>query len=186
MLLNAFILRGQNLNEPHCGFNELWTQIIKNDSFTIDTINKFDEILKRELNSSTTFLNTRGGTIIISVVFHVVWNSVEENVSDAVIQSQIDILNKDFNAKNSDLDKVPTAFKKLIATQGISFCLAHKDTNGLPTTGIIRTKTSVKNIGLTDNIFDTKRGGSNNWNPDNNVFSNCEFFKKMLYVVVNC
>jgi Pregnancy-associated plasma protein-A/Secretion system C-terminal sorting domain len=111
-------------------------------------------------------LHTRGGQITIPVVVHIVWNTPEENISDAIVASQIDILNKDFNAKNSDLDKVPQEFKKRIAASGISFCLANKDTNGLPTTGIIRTKTSVKVIGLSDKIFETALGGSNNWNPD--------------------
>jgi hypothetical protein len=158
-----FILRGQNSNEPHCGFNELWA---KTDILRLKNIYQWDENLKRALDKNTPHVNSRGGLITIPVVVHIVWNTPEENVSDAVVYAQIDILNKDFNAKNSDLEKVPNAFKKLIATQGISFCLANKDSNGLPTTGIVRTKTSVKNIGLTDKIFDTKLGGSNNWNPD--------------------
>jgi hypothetical protein len=158
-----FILRGQNPNEPHCGFNASWTKV---DTVRLKNIRQFDENLKRALDKNVSYAPNRGGQITIPVVVHIVWNTPEENVSDAVVYAQIDILNKDFNAKNSDLDKVPNAFKKLISTQGISFCLANKDTNGLPTTGIIRTKTSIKNIGLTDNIFDTKMGGSNNWNPD--------------------
>ncbi len=159
ILFKASILRGQ----PHCGFGELWN---KADSIVLKNIKQFNADLARELMATKTASKTRGGQIIIPVVVHIVWNTNDDNVSDAVVASQIDILNKDFNAKNADLDKVPNAFKKLIATQGISFCLANKDTNGLPTTGIIRTKTTVKNIGLTRNLFETKLGGSNNWNPD--------------------
>jgi hypothetical protein len=166
ILLNGFILRGQNHNEPHCGFNSFWSQSVKNQNFTIENIKQFDEDLTRLLNANKSIVNHRGGQITIPVVVHVVWNSNEENISDAAIYSQIDILNKDFNAKNSDIDKVPNAFQKRVSKQGISFCLTHKDTNGLPTNGIIRTKTTVKNIGLTNNIFETKLGGSNNWNPD--------------------
>lgn len=162
---NDFVLRGQNV-KAQCGFNQLWTQWIQNDSAIIKNIKQFDKDLIKELNIRQMSIQSRGGQITIPVVVHIVWHTTDENISDAVVASQIDILNKDFNAKNSDLDRVPQEFKKRIATSGISFCLANKDTNGLPTTGIIRTKTSVKVIGLTNNIFETKLGGSNNWNPD--------------------
>ena len=160
---SCFILRGQNRNEPHCGFNQSWNQ---KSSSILKNIKQFDEDIKRALNTNKMPLQIRGGQITIPVVIHIVWHTPEENISDDVIASQIDILNKDFNAQNSDLDKIPKEFKKRISTSGIRFCLANKDTNGLPTTGIIRTKTTVKAIGLTNNIFETKLGGSNNWNPD--------------------
>jgi hypothetical protein len=160
---NAFIGHGQNPNEPHCGFNQLFANT---DSLTLKRIEKFDADIKRALTERHTYTHTRGSKMTIPVVVHIVWNTPEENVSDDVVYAQIDILNKDFNAKNSDLDRVPNTFRPLIATEGISFCLATKDTNDLPTTGIIRTKTTIKNIGLTNNIFETKLGGSNNWNPD--------------------
>ena len=162
ILLNAVLLRGQNVIEPHCGFDELWH---KTDSLVIKNVQQFDNDLKRALSNNKVLLNNRS-VITIPVVVHIVSHPLDENISDALVASQIDILNKCFNAKNSDLDKVPTLFKPLIAKQGISFCLAIKDTNGLPTTGIIRTKTTVKTIGLTKNLFDVKLGGSNNWNPD--------------------
>jgi hypothetical protein len=41
----------------------------------------------------------------------------------AQIQSQIDVLNKDFNAANSDFNQVPTLFAGVKANVGISFVL---------------------------------------------------------------
>jgi hypothetical protein len=41
----------------------------------------------------------------IPVVVHVVYNTTEENVSDAIVRSQIDILNQDFRRQNSDAFK---------------------------------------------------------------------------------
>ena len=162
IFFNAVLLRGQNVVEPRCGFDALWH---KTDSLVIKDVQQFDNDLKRALNDNKMPLNNRS-VITIPVVVHIVNHPLDENVSDAVVLSQIDILNKCFNAKNSDLDKVPIAFKQLIAKQGIAFCLANKDTNGLPTMGITRTKTTIKNIGLTKNLFETQLGGSNNWNPD--------------------
>src|ERR1700740_1011438 len=39
---------------------------------------------------------TAGGVIKIPVVVHVVFNTASENISDAQVKSQIDVLNKDF------------------------------------------------------------------------------------------
>lgn len=38
----------------------------------------------------------RTGVVVIPVVVHVVWRTAEQNISDAQIQSQIDVLNQDF------------------------------------------------------------------------------------------
>ncbi len=102
--------------------------------------------------------------ITIPVIVHVVRHSTDEIVSDATILSQISILNRDFNAKNGDIQNVPTEFKDRIANVGIHFCLVSKDSMGQPHTGIIRVNTPVKAIGLKDSLFSNKLGGSTAWN----------------------
>jgi hypothetical protein len=47
------------------------------------------------------------GKIEIPVNVNVLYRTAAENISLAQIQSQIDILNKDFNATNSDFNQVP-------------------------------------------------------------------------------
>ncbi|MBF6646133.1 zinc metalloprotease [Chryseobacterium indologenes] len=49
-------------------------------------------------------------TVEIPVVFNVVYNTSSENVSDARLQSQIDVLNRDFGATNSDINNTPAEF----------------------------------------------------------------------------
>ena len=44
------------------------------------------------------------GVITIPVVFHIVYNEATENISDAQIMSQMQILNEDFRRLNSDAD----------------------------------------------------------------------------------
>jgi hypothetical protein len=51
------------------------------------------------------------------------YRTTTENISLAQIQSQIDVLNKDFNAANSDFNQVPTLFAGVKANVGISFVL---------------------------------------------------------------
>lgn len=61
------------------------------------------------------------GKVVIPVVVNVLYRTTAENISLAQIQSQIDILNRDFNALNSDFNQVPTAFSAVKANVGISF-----------------------------------------------------------------
>jgi Pregnancy-associated plasma protein-A/Secretion system C-terminal sorting domain len=108
--------------------------------------------------------------IKIPVVVHIVWKNDEENITDAQIQSQLDVLNKDFRKLNTDFKNVPSVFKDVAADCEIEFCLARKDTAGKSSTGIMRYKTSVDNVGsvFSNNkraVFYTASGGADNWRP---------------------
>ena len=61
------------------------------------------------------------GQIVIPVVFNVLYRTAAENISDAQLQSQIDVLNKDFNAQNTDFGNVPSVFSGVKANVGIRF-----------------------------------------------------------------
>lgn len=61
------------------------------------------------------------GTIVIPVVVNVLYKTAAENISLAQIQSQIDVLNKDFNAQNADFSQVPALFSNVKANVGIKF-----------------------------------------------------------------
>lgn len=104
--------------------------------------------------------------ITIPVVVHVVWNQPEENISNEQILSQIEALNQDFRALNSEIPLIPTEFKPLIADVGLEFCLANVDPQGNPTTGITRTFTNNSvGIGGTTAIHFTSLGGRDAWDP---------------------
>ncbi|GLR16350.1 hypothetical protein GCM10007940_09650 [Portibacter lacus] len=81
------------------------------------------------------------GIITIPVVVHVIYNHSGENLSDAQIQSQIDVLNEDFRRLNADADNLWGQ----AADAEIEFCLASRDPYGDATCGITRTQTdSIK------------------------------------------
>ena len=84
--------------------------------------------------------------ITIPVVVHVVWNTNAENISDAQIFSQIDVLNADYRRTNSDASNTPSVWQNIAADCEIDFCLATVAPNGASTTGITRTQTSSKSI----------------------------------------
>ncbi len=75
---------------------------------------------------------------VIPVVVHVIQVSPVEAISDARIQSQIDVLNEDFLKMNADTTLIPLEFQGVAANCLIRFCLAKIDPNGCPTTGINR------------------------------------------------
>ncbi len=63
------------------------------------------------------------GKVEIPVVVNVLYKTAAENISLAQIQSQIDVLNKDFNATNSDFSSTPALFSGVAANVGITFVL---------------------------------------------------------------
>lgn len=103
--------------------------------------------------------------ITIPVVVHVVYRTATENISDAQIQSQMDVLNQDFTATNTDLGLVPSLFSGVVANAEIQFCLAARDESGNATTGITRKSTTVSSWGTNDNVKKASAGGVNPWNP---------------------
>lgn len=100
-----------------------------------------------------------GSIITIPVVVHVVYNTTQQNISDAQIQSQIDVLNEDFRRLNNDRDNVWSQADDM----QIEFCLAQTDPNGLPTNGITRKSSTRTSWGTNDDVKKATQGGVNPW-----------------------
>ena len=64
------------------------------------------------------------GIVNIPVYVHVVYSNSNENISDAQINSQISVLNKDFRRTNSDANNTPSEFAGVAADSEITFSLA--------------------------------------------------------------
>ncbi len=95
------------------------------------------------------------GKIEIPVVVNVLYRTAAENISLTQIQSQIAVLNNDFNALNSDYNSVPALFSGVKANVGISFVLDQ----------VIRKATTKTSWGTRDAIKKTKQGGLNPTSP---------------------
>ena len=101
--------------------------------------------------------------ITIPVVVHVVYKTPAENISDAQVKSQIDVLNQDYTAKNADANMIPGPWKGLAGNPNIQFALAKKDPSGKATTGITRTKTTRDSFGTGDSVKSKAGGGHPAW-----------------------
>lgn len=83
--------------------------------------------------------SSANNVVTIQVVFHVLYKNANQNISDLQIQSQLDVLNKDFRKLNTDFNTVvPNVFKPFAADLEIVFAKATKTPTGLATTGITR------------------------------------------------
>lgn len=123
-------------------------------------------IRDQENQKSIKNLKLKSPVITIPVVFHVLWNSSAENISDAQILSQIDVLNEDFGKLNTDASNVPDEFKDISADAQIKFCLAMRDPFGNPTNGITRTNTTVTDFSISGDPKYDSQGGKDAWPRD--------------------
>ncbi|HEY6143915.1 MAG TPA: zinc metalloprotease [Flavobacterium sp.] len=104
------------------------------------------------------------GKIVIPVVVNVLYRTASENISHARIQSQIDVLNKDFTATNSDFSNVPAEWSNIAANIGITFEL-DRTVGKVGDEGVIRKSTSKKSWGTRDAMKITKQGGISPTSP---------------------
>ncbi|NHN24285.1 zinc metalloprotease [Flavobacterium jejuense] len=89
------------------------------------------------------------GVLEIPVVFNVLYRTTAENISTAQLQSQIDVLNKDFNAQNSDYNTANNPYSSVRANVGIRFVLDQ----------VIRKSTTKTSWGTNDAMKKTSTGG---------------------------
>ena len=145
------------------------------EAHTLELIEKYPEyaIAKAKVNYQTekwmqNHPNHSEKTIItIPVVVHVVWNTNSENISDAQIFSQIEVLNNDFRRTNVDIINTPTVWQGIAADCEIEFCLAQTDQNGIATTGIDRVQTTQTSFGMSgDPVMSAASGGADPWSQD--------------------
>ena len=126
-------VQGQEAYEP-CSFDQ-----VINKKALIETENKIQAKLNQKSSFTLNKTSSNDSIKTIPVVVHVIHNGGSENISDAQVQSQIQILNEDYGkitGTNGDGNGVDTK---------VRFCLANKDPNGNCTNGIVRIKSPLTN-----------------------------------------
>lgn len=129
-----------------------------------------DPSLKDKLANIESFTNdyvakkksglVKQATVTIPVVVNVLYRTAAENVSDAQIQSQIDVLNRDFNATNSDFNSyIPAEYAGIKANVGITFTLQ----------AVVRKATNKTSWRTNDDMKKSTRGGINPTSPSNTL-----------------
>lgn len=80
--------------------------------------------------------------VTLQTVVHVIYRADAENLSDAQIASQIEVLNRDFRAQNDDRAQVPGVWGSLVADALVEFELAE----------VTRTQTDQASFGPDDSV----------------------------------
>lgn len=153
MILPAFAFAQRN-----CGTMEHYERAVQE--------NPAYELNQLEIENFTNeFLSHNNGLdraiVTIPVVVHVVYNTTTENISDAQILTQIDVLNKDFAKMNADAANTPSIFTA--SNTDIQFCMASVDPTGAATNGITRTATATTAFSTNDAMKNNATGGKTAW-----------------------
>jgi hypothetical protein len=163
----------QNPVEP-CGYKyEIEKIIKKKPNFIIWQSEWYKQAHQEyiELQSSKRGIISDTEFYEIPIVFHVIYNTVSQNISDALILSQLNELNLDFRKLNPDTSRIRPIFQLLSADVKIQFKLATKDPNGNPTSGINRVQTTATTFAINqsgsynENMKSTANGGQDAWDP---------------------
>ena len=148
-------------SQLRCGTVERWNYEIGNNPNLEEKRYKIEREIKQWKRSSTS------NSYNIPVVFHVIYQNQDENISAEQIQSQLEVLNQDFNRTNGDANQTPSEFQNIAADCDINFCLAQRTPNNDTTLGITYTQTDITSFSLYDNrIFHDSLGGKTIWDPN--------------------
>ncbi len=113
------------------------------------------------------------GVNTISVIFHVVYNTPAENVSNALIMQVFNDLVEDYQLLNADASGARTGFGFIPADANINFCLATQTPAGVPLAepGVVRVSTTEtfydSDNGEENKMKSAVTGGSTIWNRNN-------------------
>jgi hypothetical protein len=146
-------------NDQNESTNESATAVTQRKCATQDVLEaqlKADPTLAIRMNQIEAFTQNAlltkrlvNGKVVIPVVVNVLYKTAAENISDAQIQTQIDVLNKDYTATNPDFSSTPAEFAGVAANVGITFVLDQ----------IIRKSTTKTSWGTADAMKKTSKGG---------------------------
>ncbi len=174
VFLTQLNLNAQTQPTPICGYEQELKKLIAKNPNYIEWQNAMYEKATQERllqNSSKRRIVADTEYYEIPVVFHIVYKTAAQNLSDAVILSQLNALNLDFRKLNADTSGIRSIFKSLAADARIQFKLATTDPNGNATTGITRTFTNTTTFATgngttyTENMKRSSQGGIDAWNP---------------------
>jgi len=153
-------LDAQEILRRTCAYDSIKKSLMANDPEFAKIRHQIEKDYQNYLLNED---KTERATFTIPIVVHVVYRTNQENISDAQIQSQIDVLNEDFRRLNSDASNTPAVFQGVAVDSDIEFCLASRDPDGNPTNGITRTQTTVNSFGLNNAMKSNSTGGKNPW-----------------------
>ncbi len=138
-----------------CGADEILQEQLKTDAALRARMDQIEEFTRRYVQNPDQQRLLTNGIIEIPVVVNVLYRTSVQNISQAQIQSQIDVLNKDFSATNADYNLTSTYNSVKSGDVRVRFVLDQ----------VIRKSTNKKSWALNDGMKKNSQGGINPTSP---------------------
>lgn len=154
---------GENRNLRKCGTMEYLAQQKALDPMLELRLQQMEEFAQQWIKDHPEVSDDKV-VITVPVVVHVVWKTAAQNISDARVQEQINVLNRDYAGLNThSMGPFATSLK---SNTELQFCLAKRTPAGLATNGIERRQTTVATFSMNDAMKFYSQGGLNQWDPN--------------------
>ena len=127
---------------PHCGHVEYQKKLYSKYPGLHKGVEQLESLIKKKKFNRESAQKNGMSTYIIPVVFHVIYRTSVQNISDEKILDQLKIINEDYQSLNKDTVNIPEEFKSVQGNMNIQFCLATRDALGRVSTGINRIYTN--------------------------------------------
>ena len=137
------------VSSRHCAAYEVLQQQLIEDPSLQQRMNEIEAFTKRFIENPPTNVLQTDGSMLIPVVVNVLYRTAAENISAAQIQSQIDVLNEDFAATNSDYNLTSTYNSVKSGDTKIRFVLDQ----------VVRKQTNKTSWNTNDAMKKNNRGG---------------------------
>jgi len=146
---------GAQLGGRHCATQEVFIRQLEEDPGLAARMNAIEDFTKRFAENPEAF-RLVNGVYEIPVVVNVLYRTSAENVSTAQIESQITVLNNDFQATNSDYNLTPSIFQSVRSgNTNIRFVLDQ----------VVRKSTTKSSWRTNDDMKKSNKGGINPTSP---------------------
>lgn len=142
-------------SQRKCAADEVLQEQLKADPSLRNRMEQVEEFTRKFVENPQNNRLLSSGIIEIPVVVNVLYRTAAQNVSASQIQSQIDVLNKDFSAANSDYNLTSTYNSVKSGDVRVRFVLDI----------INRKKTNKKSWGLNDGMKKNAQGGISSSSP---------------------
>lgn len=107
--------RTATASRKSCPSEEIRAELLKNDAKARARFAAIEAGTEKFIQAKKLGRVLADGTVEIPVVVNLLYRTTAENLSDARIAEQIAVLNKDFGATNSDVNKIPAEFASVAA-----------------------------------------------------------------------
>lgn len=123
--------------EYKCGTTQMNNKIFAEHPELAQQQDEFNALIRKQMEDKSKMADPNY-VFTIPVVFHIIHTNGSENISDAQVIDQVNILNRDYSKMNADTAAVVAPFIPHIANMKIQFKLAQLDPQGMCTNGIDR------------------------------------------------